>query len=267
MGKAMMISKMIRLGFNALMLMIVVFSGFSLSAVADDKVIKVGFSYSKAPFVFASPPFTKVDYTTDAGERGIEIDIMREALAFSHRELQPEYMTYNRLSAQLRSKKITAVATVRPEVKDAFYSDTFVYFKNAVITHPDFPRDLISIEDMASVSSVAWQGARLDLGKKFSQAVNLSQQYEEIADQKKQVALFLAHRVDAIVIDENIFLYWAKIIANKKRSDFKFHELFPDRTNFVVGFTDEKLRDDFNLGLRTLKANGTYDKIYRSYLE
>jgi len=192
---------------------------------------------------------------------------MREALAVTGRRFDVEYMTYNRLSAQVRAKRIQAVGTVRPEVEDAFYSDTFVFFKNSVITHTDFARDLKKIEDLSSVTSVAWQGARLDLGDAFKNAVNASSNYQEIPDQKKQVALFLSRRVDAIVIDEHIFLYWARVIESKGREDFKFHNIFAERTNFVAGFLDEKLRDDFNVGLNTIKANGVYDQIYKSYIK
>lgn len=241
--------------------------GFSQSVLADEKPITVGFSYSKAPFVFASTPFKDADYSTQSGRNGIEIDIIREALAVTGRRFEVKYMTYNRLSAQLKAKRISVVATVRPEVEGAFYSDTFVYFKNAVITHAGFARDLMKIEDLSSVTSLAWQGARFDLGDSFKNAVDASSMYQEIPDQKKQVALFLSRRVDAIVIDEHIFLYWARVIEKKGRADFKFHNVFPERTNFVAGFLDEKLRDDFNKGLRSIKANGVYDRIYQSYIK
>ena len=60
-----------------------------------DVILRVGFSFSKPPFVLADPPFTDGDYDVEGGGLGLEIDFFRLGesfaaaveLAASYREL------------------------------------------------------------------------------------------------------------------------------------------------------------------------------------
>ena len=112
---------------------------------------------------------------------------------------------------------------------------------------------------------VAWQGATKDLGPAFEKAVSKADLYREIADQGKQVLLFLKGRVDVAVIDGNIFDYWAKV-HGESSSTFEYHAIFGDRTSFVVGFVSAEIRDDFNEGLRAIKKSGAYEAIFCKYI-
>lgn len=237
---------------------------FALAAVAgqgfaraDDYIF--GFSYAKPPYVFAKLP-------RDTKElRGIELDIVREALAIKGHTFTPKFVSYNRLPEELASKTIDAAATVRPERNDVFYSKEFVYFQNFAITRPDGTNPLKSVHDLAGKRVVAWQGATKDLGESYANATKNFELYREIANQQKQVLLFLKGQVNVIVIDGPIFKHWAKAHGHKP-SSFIYHPIFGDKTTFVVGFTSKQLRDDFDDGLAELKKTGEYDRIFNSYI-
>jgi len=45
-----------------------------------------------------------------------------------------------------------------------------------------------------------------------------------------------------------------------------YHSLFP-KTEYKVAFKDKSVMDDFNLGLKQIKASGLYDKIIAKYIK
>ena len=225
-------------------------------SVADD--LKVAFSFAKPPYVFAE----KLEDTYDL--RGIELELMAKSLAFKGHTFTPVYTTYERLNGTLLAKRVNAAATVRPELKEAFYSKEFVYFRNFAITHTD-TRPLKTMADLIGRSIVAWQGATKDLGPAFEAAAKQAGVYKEIPDQQRQVNLFLKQRVNTIVIDGAIFKFWARELGYDPNK-FVYNPLFGGKTTFVVGFNSERLRDDFDAGLDKLRATGEYNEIYRRYI-
>jgi len=87
-------------------------------SAADE--LKVAFSFAKPPYVFAE----KLEDTYDL--RGIELELMAKSLAFKGHTFTPVYTTYERLNGTLLAKRVNAAATVRPELKEAYYSKEFV---------------------------------------------------------------------------------------------------------------------------------------------
>ncbi len=245
-----------------LLLVGILMSWASASMAADP--LTVGFSYSKPPYVYATEPFKPSDYDVTGDRPGVEFDIVRAALAARSLTFTPQFMSSDQLNQHLQDGRIDAVATVRPEVPTAFYSDNFVRFRNYAITRKDFGRPIKDIRDLAGTSTVAWQGAHFDLGKDFEAATKTTDLYREFVDQQTQVLGFLKKRANVIVIDNLIFRHWAQTLGSDPDS-FVFHDIFPEHTTFVVGFTSERMRDEFNLGLREIKRSGVYADIYRKY--
>jgi ABC-type amino acid transport substrate-binding protein len=71
-----------------------------------------------------------------------------------------------------------------------------------------------------------------------------------------------ADRVDAVVNDFAVSAY-----AATKRDDFEIAAQVPTEEGYGLVFSKENtaLRDAFNAGLAEIKANGTYDEIYRTW--
>ncbi len=232
--------------------------------------LKVGFSFAKPPFIFAKRPFEKRFYDVNNEGLGLEIDIFKAALTVkgSH-TLKPVYMPYDQLTYELNDGKIDAAATVRAELAERFYSEEFVYFHNFAITKSEKNISITGLNDLKGKSIVAWQGAKFDLGKSFENVVKDNPKYIEKADQKIQVGMFLNDRVEVLVIDQNIFKWWQKVLTepDDTPAPVTYHDLFPEKTGFLVGFLSEKIRDDFNEGLAQIKQDGTYDKIISGYVD
>ncbi len=220
---------------------------------------QVGFGVAKPPFVYAM----KADESTET--RGIELEIVRAALAEENISFSPRYFWRNKLIESLIEQQVDAVSGVRPVNNSLFYSETTVYFQNFAIS-PIAAKPIRSIAELATRKVVAWGGAAADLGETFQAVVPKMSKFSEILDQKKQVASFLAGSFDTIVIDEHIFKYYA-LAQGADPDNFAYYPIFGERTEFVTGFRDEALRNRFNSGLRKIKENGDYDSIFHNHFD
>lgn len=107
------------------------------------------------------------------------------------------------------------------------------------------------------------------MGDDFEKVVKLTdKKYMEIADQKQQVSMLLNGRTDVVVMDRHIFAFYKNLLIQENKVDkdieVELIELFSP-TPYKTAFKDEKLRDDFNAGMKYLKESGRYDEIYNEY--
>ena len=78
-------------------------------------------------------------------------------------------------------------------------------------------------------------------------------------------------RYDVVLSDQRIYQYFEQLL--ERTSLFKAKAaVFPpfveeDPQNYRPLFRSQQIRDDFNAGLRHLKASGRYQAIYDSYLQ
>lgn len=211
------------------------------------------------------PPFTLIGDADNRHDReGIWLDIVREALAYKGHTLTPKILPYNRFASELQARHVSAVSIVKGELPPLFVAEETVYFKNFVITHKDLDREIKSLKDLAGLELVSWQGAKSDLGKAFSDIVPTLAFYREIAYQDTQVRVFVRHRVDAVILDENIFKYFARKNGHSP-DEYVYNDVVGGYLRFSAGFLSERIRDDFNEGLKSLKSSGRYDAIYHFY--
>ena len=227
---------------------------FSSTTFATE--VTVGFGYAKPPFVFA------LSEADNEENRGIELEIMEEALAYRGHSMKANYLCNDKLIPNLLDEIIDAAATVsQSNEENIYYSDEFVYFWNYAVTQPDDIKRISSIQNLEGRKVFAWQDAIKDLGSDFQEVTTKMEFYKELASQEQQVLLFLQKNADTLVIDWNIFSYFAKKYGY---DPIRYHQynIFGGKTGYKVGFRDAKLRDDFNLGLAYLKSSGHYNKIY-----
>ncbi|MFT5835822.1 MAG: signal transduction histidine kinase [Sulfurimonas sp.] len=241
---------------NHMTLALSLFLLFSFSSTIFAAEIIVGFGYAKPPFVFA---LSKEDTQE---HRGIELQIMAEALAYRNHSMKVNYIPNNELVHNLQDGIIDAAATVSEEGKEGiYYSDEFIYYLNYAVTQPDDIKRISAIEELKGRKVLAWMDAHKDLDSTYQKIIAQMTLYKELASQEDQVLLFLQKNVDTLIIDWHIFSY----LARKHGYDpTKYHQynIFGGKTGYKVGFRDSKIRDDFNEGLAYLKSSGRYKEIY-----
>lgn len=210
------------------------------------------------------PPYIIVDEW-----RGLEYDIVREALALEGHIMKPRFMAIARVIKELDSGLVDAAMTMpRSSGAKAFYSDSHVTYRNYAITLAKYNHTIKRPEDLAGKSVIAFQKASMILGPAFKAAVENNPRYREEVKQVVQPTLLFLDRVDVVVSERSIFGWFANEDEVKSKVDttqaVRFHPIFPP-TDYYVAFRDEAMRDSFNRGLKKLRASGMYGKIIERY--
>jgi len=201
--------------------------------------------------------------------RGLEYDIVREALAAEGHTLVPHFTTFARVMREMATGLADAAMTMRADSGiNACYSDSHITYRNYAITLASQNLNIQSVQDLAKYSVVGFQNATTFLGLDFRTMAALNPQYREEAQQFLQPVALFSERVDVVVADRNIFAWYAAQPEVKARvpitAAVRFHPIFPP-TDYQVAFRDPQICADFNRGLKKIRQNGLYDKIMSRY--
>ncbi len=225
----------------------------SQSVLAKELKIAIGLSL---------PP-----YFIEGKAEGMEFEVIQQALAVKGHTFKPEYLPFARVTKAIEDKQVDGAATIREDsgIKTN-YSSEHITYQNFAITLKEKNLKIDSIADLNGKSIAAFQNAKKYLGPDFAKMADANKAYVEHATQQTQNKLLFSGRVDVVVGDKNIFNYFTPQISKEVSTDKElvFHPIFP-ATQYKMGFTDAQIRDDFNEGLKQIKANGAYQKIIEKY--
>ncbi len=250
----------------AIVVIIIGFIGRGIAGNRNDGLV-IAFGQDKPPFIFGQE------------KRGLEIDIVREALKHKGISFSVMHMPNNRLQvALLKMKNIDGVATVRKKDDGTYYSNDFITFNNLAVTKKKSGIVINNISDLKGLTIVIWQKAYKDLGKEFEKMFSpeppynspyFNHQYQEIASQKSQNKMFWEGRAKVIIVDKTIFEFYRKKLSKELNTseEVVYHRIFPELTYYQVAFKDKQLRDDFNEGLKYIKAKGIYQQLVDKYIK
>lgn len=228
-----------------------------LAVMLFSKEVKVVFSYSTPPYVFKDGS-------------GIVLTIVKEALAYKGHTVELIFVNMGRASELFRDGYVDATSITQTiSGLDAFYSEDFMQYHNAAFALKKKHIKIGKLENLKDFHIIAFQNAYLYLGEKFGEVAKLAdKKYMEIADQKQQVSMLLNGRTEVAIMDRHIFTFYKNLLIQEKKVDenidIELIELFPP-TPYKTAFKDEKLRDDFNEGMKYLKKTGRYNEIYDEY--
>jgi len=206
-------------------------------------------------------------YNIPETDSGIEMDIVREALRNRGYAIKAKYVPFARVRRELMNREVDGALTINPDSGiEAFYSDEHLVCQNVVVSLKKNDFKINTISDLKEKSVLAFQDATLYLGKEFAAMADQNPKYKEIAKQEIQINLLYTNRVDAIVVDKNIFYHHRKhndMVDTSQEIDI--WRIFPP-TTFSVAFVDETVKNDFNEGLKQLRESGRYDEIVKKYI-
>lgn len=203
---------------------------------------------------------------------GIELDVMREALAFRGHVLVPRYYPFARIPVAFNGFKVAAAMTDLGDdmsARGAHYGDPAVVYDNVFITLAERKLHIRTPEDLNGLRVLSFPGA----ARRYPQwlaSVKRAGHYTELSDQALQVRTLDLGRYDLIVSDRHIFAYFTLLLKLKKGITLKpvtVHSVVTlNPMDYRPVFHDKKIRDDFNAGLKHLKDSGRFDAIYQKYL-
>lgn len=228
----------------------------------QDNPIEMLAGLSKPPFIIASE------------DKGMQLEIIEAALAKSDRVVRFTYLPLNRHLDVFHSRDFDGIITIGEHEKEwgICFSKPYIIYQNVVVTLADSAFKINDIDDLVDLKVAAFQNATKFLGEKYSTNFEKSSNYIEVADQTSQIGLLFSGRVDALVMDVNIFKH---ILANKRHGNssnnvynkkFVTHFLFAPKV-YKAGFKSKQLCQQFDQGINAIIADGSYQKIIDSYLE
>ena len=236
---------------------------YNTTASAEEIGIAIGMSL---------PP-----YVIEEQNAGMEVEIIREALKTKGHTAIFFYVPNLRIPIFLKEKKADGIAAnsaydVGKDIgMSVFPSSTTVIYQNYAISLEENPIQIGSMEDLSEKSIIAFNNATKYLGPAFASVVEKNPQYEESADQSKQVIRIYTKQSDVAISDKKVFLYWRNIINNRSRfkpseinKPLNFFPIFPPAPRNCT-FIEARKRNEFNEGLRIIRENGVYDTILKKY--
>lgn len=225
---------------------------YHASAVAKEIRLAVG---------LALPP-----YYLSQSESGLELDIIAAALAFKGHTLTPVFVPFARVIPSLANGFADAAAPANEDSQyvNGYYSDSHISYTNVAVSMASQAITIEHMSQLADLSIVAFQNASQYLPAEYQNAVANNRRYVEKSRQDLQINMLTSGRTEVIVLDLNIFKYYAKE-QNVDTQRMVIHRIF-DSVAYKVLFTDAQLCDDFNLGLAALHRSGQYQKILDRYL-
>ncbi|WP_116687092.1 substrate-binding periplasmic protein [Pelagibaculum spongiae] len=206
--------------------------------------------------------------------KGIEVEIVRAALAAVDVELKPVWMSYLRMDriAQLPldGRGVTKPGLVpAPEV---YYSQPYIYYQDVAITRTNDNLQLNRASDLKDYKIASWQSAANDLNQEFASLFadkgDYKKQFFPVVNDFSRTRLFWSGRVDVIVDDLIVFRQMTERLKRqdpKKHFRYQVHSLWPVRNWFNAAFVDKQHRDLFDQGLAKIIKNGRWQKIFEKY--
>lgn len=210
-------------------------------------------------------------YILPETQSGIEIDIVKEALALKGHKLIPEFLPMARLTIAYKNKNVDALMMDVGEPfteKDGHYAEVPVVYQNVFITLKKRKIIINKPSDLKGFLINGFVGAEKRFPDWLSNPSKTNNYFEK-SDQSLQVQQLLLGRIDIALSEPNIFKYY--YLQTKTNKDFfaeiEIHQVIKENPlNYRPVFRSKKIRDDFNYGLSVLKKNGRIQEIYSHYL-
>ncbi|SDE41552.1 substrate-binding periplasmic protein [Kordiimonas lacus] len=206
-------------------------------------------------------------YVVDRAAHGIEIDLVQAILKGSGYEPVFVQQPRVRMISAFENGQMNGILTqnvLASEVGCA--TDWYIAHQNIAVSMTSKNLSIDSLDDLKGLSILSFSGATRYLGSEFQQAVRHSKRYTESGDQSKHIKLLYNGRFDAVVGDR-----WILALAQKSHftktgeyRELKHHPIM-EPSLYVARFHDQKVCDAFNLGLRRLRADGSYAEIWNGY--
>ena len=245
---------MIRRTFYSIFLGILL---FTVPVQSEAKEINLAVGFSVAPYIIQE------------SDSGIELDIIREALAYKGHSMKATYLPFIEIDRAMIDNNADAIATVEEKIGiDGHFSDHVITYTNYAISLASKGLSINSITDLADKSVTSFQLSTKYLGSEFAEMAKSNPRFREKEEHTLRIKLLFDGRIEVVIIDDNIFKYYSKEVADKTDISqlVTMHDVFP-KNKYKVIFKDAAIRDDFNEGLKHLRESGQYQKVFDKYLQ
>lgn len=227
---------------------------FSVSLFAENElVIAVG---------LAKPP-----YVIQEKDSGYELDLVSHIFEKMGNTTKFIYTQFGHSAKMLAVNEVDAVMTTNSRVfpDTSLLSDVYITYQNVAISLKKNNLTIDKLADLSRYTMASFQKADKVLGEEFASAVNQSPLFMKVAEQSRQPALLIKERVEVLIMDINIFKYFAKELGIKKVEErFTFHPVFPE-SHYRIAFKERTNVITFNQALAEYKKSQDYVLLKQQY--
>jgi len=213
-------------------------------------------------------------YILPQADGGIEVEVVRAALAYRGHVLEAHYLPMGRIPVSFKSHQVDAIMMDVGEdmtPQGGYYASPPVLYDNVFYTLKRSKLEIHRPQDLQGHTVLSFVGAAKRYPE-WLQAIAHSGAYAENNHQEAQPMLLALGRYDTVLSDRTIFQYYT--LQQQKRmpgfvmpevEEHPFTEANPQ--DYRPVFRDAAIRDDFNAGLAWLRRTGRYRAIYDKYLK
>ena len=226
---------------------------FSSSIYAEKFHVVVG---------LAKPPYVIQDTNS-----GYEIELVSEVLERMGKTPNFVFVPFGRTVRMLHSDRVDSIMTVNTNLinEQDLLSDTYIVYQNVVITRKSDNFRLSSLNELSNLSIAAFQNAHKILGTEYDAQVKASPTYVEVANQKNQTKMLFTNKVQALVMDINIFRALSPSVGGEEDySDVDIHFVFP-KSPYKMAFKNKSHIPSFNQSLALFKTTERFQALVDKY--
>lgn len=205
------------------------------------------------------PPYIRLETVS-----GYELELLREVVRRMGHEAVFVFVPNSRIKTLLESGN-GDIASLQPNDNgdpQLFYSQPYIRYQNVVVSRTADDLTITHPGDLADKQVVAFQSATKVLGADYRDAVTNNPGYLETVDQKAQVDMLFNGRVQAIVLDRNIFMHHQQ--TSMAPVAVQMHELF-NSSLYRAAFREPALQRDFDRALLSVLLDNWYLQLQQKY--
>jgi len=201
-------------------------------------------------------------YIIEENNSGVELSIIKEALAFEGHELVPVYTQLGRITFMFDQNKVDAAHRYIKKDKinsDIFYGDVTLEYHDVFFTLQERNITIKSPSDLKAYTLSSFQDAKRHYPRWLPEDFEHSQTSAQIT----QVRLLQLGLVDIVLSDKNIFSYNSalyRLSSHGVLKDMRMH-IFTTPYRYNPVFKSKEIAKAFNRGLIKLKETGRYTEI------
>ncbi len=224
------------------------------------KELRIVFGVYRPPYIF------------EKKKVGLDYDLAEAILRRSGFSIQAIHSPNNRAFKEIELGKVDGVIGLAPaeDRENIYFSNSIISYDNVVITKKASGLVIDKIADLKDLRFLSFSNARGYLGNEYSDMVKNLRFDTEITNQEDQNRMFWQGKVQAIVLDINVFRYYRTSLRSKFNTaeEVVIHRIFSAKSNERAAvFKNKEVRDKFNQALVELKSSGEYQKIFDRYIK
>lgn len=231
----------------------------STSGPSKNQPLTIVFGVFRPPYIF------------EKKDLGIDFDLAKSTLEMAGYKITALHSPNNRAFREIEMGKVDGVIGLSPlqDRPGIYFSKPIIHYDNVVITKRKRKLVIKTINDLKGIRFLTFSNAKHYLGPAYGAMISKLKYDTDITNQELQNRMFWQDKVDAIMLDLNVFRYYRSSLASDldTTEEVDVHRIFNQHENErAAAFRDPKVRDAFNKALAELKANGQYQKILDRYL-